>query len=230
MLQHNICNRTKMPSKATDVLSLNKLEFSFNEKPLININEFQVRTRERIAIMGPSGCGKSTFIHLVAGLLKPQKGTIRIKNQDITKLEEWKIDRLRGQSIGIVFQRLHLLPSISILDNLLLAQKLAQTKVDRKSAIELLKRLDLEEWVNKFPHHLSQGQAQRAAIARAVIHKPALVIGDEPTSALDDDNAQEAIRLLNELSENVGFALLIVTHDKRVRDSMDSVLSLGDCS
>jgi ABC-type lipoprotein export system ATPase subunit len=219
-----------MPSKATDVLSLNKLEFSFNEKPLININEFQVRTRERLAIMGPSGCGKSTFIHLVAGLLKPQKGTIRIKNQDITKLEEWKIDRLRGQSIGIVFQRLHLLPSISILDNLLLAQKLAQTKVDRKSAIELLKRLDLEEWVNKFPHHLSQGQAQRAAIARAVIHKPALVIGDEPTSALDDDNAQEAIRLLNELSENVGFALLIVTHDKRVRDSMDSVLSLGDCS
>ena len=230
MLQHNICNRTKMPSKATDVLSLNKLEFSFNEKPLINIKEFKVRTRERIAIMGPSGCGKSTFIHLVAGLLKPQKGTIKIKNQDITKLEEWKIDRLRGQSIGIVFQRLHLLPSISILDNLLLAQKLAQTKVDRKSAIELLKRLDLEEWVNKLPHHLSQGQAQRAAIARAVIHKPALVIGDEPTSALDDDNAQEAIRLLNELSENVGFALLIVTHDKRVRDSMDSVLSLGDCS
>lgn len=219
-----------MPTKATDVLSLNKLEFSFNEKPLINIEEFKVRTRERIAIMGPSGCGKSTFIHLVAGLLKPQKGTIRIKNQDITKLEEWKIDRLRGQSIGIVFQRLHLLPSISILDNLLLAQKLARTTVDRESAIELLKRLDLEEWINKFPHHLSQGQAQRAAIARAVIHKPALVIGDEPTSALDDDNAQEAIRLLNELSENVGFALLIVTHDKRVRDSMDSVLSLGDGS
>ena len=219
-----------MPTKATDVLSLNKLEFSFNEKPLINIKEFKVRTRERIAIMGPSGCGKSTFIHLVAGLLKPQKGTIKIKNQDITKLEEWKIDRLRGQSIGIVFQRLHLLPSISILDNLLLAQKLARTTVDRESAIELLKRLDLEEWINKFPHHLSQGQAQRAAIARAVIHKPALVIGDEPTSALDDDNAQEAIRLLNELSENVGFALLIVTHDKRVRDSMDSVLSLGDGS
>ena len=219
-----------MPTKATDVLFLNKLEFSFNEKPLININEFQVRARERIAIMGPSGCGKSTFIHLVAGLLKPQKGTIRIKNQDITKLEEWKIDRLRGRSIGIVFQRLHLLPSISILDNLLLAQKLAQTKVDRRSAMDLLKRLDLEECVNKFPHHLSQGQAQRAAIARAVIHKPALVIGDEPTSALDDGNAQEAIRLLNELSESVGFALLIVTHDKRVRDSMDSILSLSDCS
>ena len=219
-----------MPTKATDVLFLNKLEFSFNEKPLININECQVRARGRIAIMGPSGCGKSTFIHLVAGLLKPQKGTIRIKNQDITKLEEWKIDRLRGQSIGIVFQRLHLLPSISILDNLLLAQKLAQTKVDRRSAMDLLKRLDLEECVNKFPHHLSQGQAQRAAIARAVIHKPALVIGDEPTSALDDGNAQEAIRLLNELSESVGFALLIVTHDKRVRDSMDSVLSLSDCS
>jgi putative ABC transport system ATP-binding protein len=217
-----------MPTKATDVLFLNKLEFSFNEKPLININEFQVRARERIAIMGPSGCGKSTFIHLVAGLLKPQKGTIRIKNQDITKLEEWKIDRLRGRSIGIVFQRLHLLPSISILDNLLLAQKLAQTKVDRRSAMDLLKRLDLEECVNKFPHHLRQ--AQRAAIARAVIHKPALVIGDEPTSALDDGNAQEAIRLLNELSESVGFALLIVTHDKRVRDSMDSVLSLSDCS
>ena len=96
--------------------------------------------------------------------------------------------------------------------------------------MDLLKRLDLEECVNNLPHHLSQGQAQRASIARAVIHKPALVIGDEPTSALDDGNAQEAIRLLNELSESVGFALLIVTHDKRVRDSMDSVLSLSDCS
>ena len=180
--------------------------------------------------MGPSGCGKSTFMHLVAGLLKPQKGTIRIENQEITKLKEWEIDRLRGQSIGIIFQRLHLLPSITILDNLLLAQKLARKKIDKIRALKLLKRLDLEEFSNKFPNHLSQGQAQRAAIARAVIHQPALVIGDEPTSALDDGNAEEAIHLLKELSESVGFALLIVTHDKRVRDSMDSILNIGDCS
>ncbi len=219
-----------MPTKASNVLSINKLVFSFDEKPLIDIDEFEVRHRERIAVMGPSGCGKSTFINLVTGLLKPQKGTIRIKNQDITQLKEWEIDRLRGQSVGIVFQRLHLLPSISVLNNLLLAQKLARIKIDKNSAMELLKRLDLGNWVNKFPHHLSQGQAQRAAIARAVIHKPALVIGDEPTSALDDRNAEEAIQLLKELSESVGFALLIVTHDKRVKDSMDSVLSLGDSS
>ncbi len=219
-----------MPTTASNVLSINELVFSFDEKPLIDIDEFEVRHRERIAVMGPSGCGKSTFINLVTGLLKPQKGTIRIKNQDITQLKEWEIDRLRGQSVGIVFQRLHLLPSISVLNNLLLAQKLARIKIDKNSAMDLLKRLDLGKWENKFPHHLSQGQAQRAAIARAVIHKPALVIGDEPTSALDDRNAEEAIQLLKELSESVGFALLIVTHDKRVKDSMDSVLSLGDGS
>ena len=199
-----------MPTKAGNVLSINGLAFSFNEKPLIDIDQFVVRPRERIAVMGPSGCGKSTFMHLVAGLLKPQQGTISIENQEITKLKEWELDLLRGQSIGIIFQRLHLLPSISILDNLLLAQKLARTKIDKISAKKLLRRLELEEFSNKFPHHLSQGQAQRAAIARAVIHQPALVIGDEPTSALDDGNAQEAIQLLKELSESVGFALLIV--------------------
>ncbi|MGK0342546.1 MAG: putative ABC transport system ATP-binding protein [Candidatus Azotimanducaceae bacterium] len=208
-------------------LAIDNLAFGYGDKPLIKIEKMRIRARERVAIIGPSGCGKTTFIHLVAGLIRPQSGSIRILSREITKLKEWEVDRIRGREIGIVFQRLYLMPSISILDNLLLAQRLARANIDSDLAMQLLERLGIAEFSSALPHKLSQGQAQRAAIARAIVHKPALVIGDEPTSALDDGNTREAIQLLTELSETVGFSLMIVTHDERVRDEMDRVIRLG---
>ncbi|MFT5102347.1 MAG: ABC-type lipoprotein export system ATPase subunit [Planctomycetaceae bacterium] len=210
-----------------NTLAIDNLAFGYGDKPLIEIEKMRIRTRERVAIIGPSGCGKTTFMHLVAGLIRPQSGSIKILSREITKLKEWEVDRIRGREIGIVFQRLYLMPSISILDNLLLAQRLARVNIDNDLAMQLLERLDIAEFSSALPHKLSQGQAQRAAIARAIVHKPALVIGDEPTSALDDGNTREAIKLLTELSETVGFSLMIVTHDERVRDEMDRVISLG---
>lgn len=211
-------------------LSIDQLRFSYNEDPLLHINSFQLQRRERVAVIGPSGCGKTTLMHLISGLVKPQQGQIELQGTKIAGLKEWKVDRLRGREIGIVFQRLHLIPSISILKNLLITQKLSRNPQDKNAAFALLERLGIADFAHKRPSQLSQGQAQRAAIARAVVHKPTLVIGDEPTSALDNQSASAAIELLSDLSDAYGFALLVVTHDDRVRDRMDRVLNLGETS
>ncbi len=210
------------------VLNVSDLKFSYGAEPLIDLPEFHIRPEERVAIIGPSGCGKTTLMHLIAGLIRPDSGSIELHGQEITQLKEWEVDRLRGREVGIVFQRLHLMPAISVLNNLLLAQKLARVNQDKQHAMQLLQQLGIAEFKDVLPGNLSQGQAQRAAIARAVVHKPTLVIGDEPTSALDSNNAREAIRLLTDLSKEVGFGLLVVTHDERVRSGMDRVLTLGD--
>lgn len=208
-------------------LSIKNLSFSYDTEPLLDLAEFEVAAQQRVAIIGPSGCGKTTLMHLIAGLIKPNAGSIRINYQEITTLSEPDMDRLRGREIGIVFQRLHLMPAISVLDNLLLAQKLARVPTDKAHATLMLEKLGVADFKDVLPNNLSQGQAQRAAIARSIIHKPSLVIADEPTSALDSQNASEAIQLLSELSDSVGFGLLVVTHDERVRSSMDRVLDLG---
>ena len=211
-------------------LSIKQLRFSYSKDPLLQINSFQLQPRERVAVIGPSGCGKTTLMHIISGLVKPQQGQIELQRTKLAGLKEWQMDRLRGREIGIVFQRLHLIPAISILNNLLITQKLSRNTQDKNSALALLERLGIADFAHKHPSQLSQGQAQRAAIARAVVHKPTLVIGDEPTSALDNQNAGAAIELLRDLSDDYGFALLVVTHDVRVRDRMDRVLDLGETS
>jgi putative ABC transport system ATP-binding protein len=216
-----------MSDASNIALKIRGLEFGYSKEPLLEIDELQIQKGEHLAVIGPSGCGKTTFMHLVSGLIRPQVGTIEIQGCNITRLKEWEMDRFRGRSIGVVFQRLHLLSAISVLNNLLLAQRLARMTPDKKKAMKLLDRLGIAAQAHSLPAILSQGQAQRAAIARAVIHNPSLVIGDEPTSALDNASAADAIQLIKELSESVGFALLIVTHDERVRGSMDRVLDLG---
>ena len=216
-----------MSDASNIALKIRGLEFGYGKEPLLEIDELQIQKGEHLAVIGPSGCGKTTFMHLVSGLIRPQVGTIEIQGCNITRLKEWEMDRFRGRSIGVVFQRLHLLSAISVLNNLLLAQRLARMTPDKKKAMKLLDRLGIAAQAHSQPAILSQGQSQRAAIARAVIHNPSLVIGDEPTSALDNASAADAIQLIKELSESVGFALLIVTHDERVRGSMDRVLDLG---
>lgn len=212
------------------VLNISNLVFSYDQTPFLEVSQFEVTAGENVAVLGPSGCGKTTFMHLITGLLRPQSGSIVIGGTEITTLSESEIDRVRGQHMGIVFQRLHLLPTISVLDNLLLAQRLARATIDREYALSLLKQLDIEELAGKPPTRLSQGQAQRVAIARSVAHRPRLLVADEPTSALDDTNAQEAMKLLGELTSTTGAALVIVTHDHRVRDQMDRVFDMAALS
>ncbi len=209
------------------VLEISNLAFSYGDQPLLDIEKFEILAKERVAVLGPSGCGKTTFMHLITGLLRPQAGVIRIGGTDITSLSEAEIDHIRGENIGIVFQRLHLVPSITVIENLLLAQRLARCPIDRDHALSLLDRLGIGELADRKPQALSQGQAQRVAIARAVAHKPSLLVADEPTSALDDGNAADALSVLSDLTTSSGAALVVVTHDGRVRGEMDRVFALG---
>lgn len=208
------------------VLQVRNLAFQYDQ-PLLDIDTFLVARGECVGLIGPSGCGKTTFIHLIAGLLKPTRGSIQVNGIDLSQLTETQTDRLRGQSIGIVFQRLYLIPSLSVIDNLTLAQSLSRVSVDKPYAIQLLEQLGVGELLNSKPYQLSQGQAQRVAIARSLAHRPSLVMADEPTSALDDKNAQEAMAILRTMTQTAGAALAIVTHDQRVRDQVDRVFNLG---
>ena len=221
----SVSNDEKDASRLVPVIEINDLAFGYDQ-PLLNIDHFALAQSESIAVLGPSGCGKTTFMHLLTGLLRPNSGSIRINGTEITTLSESLIDRLRGQHIGIVFQRLHLVPSITVIENLLLAQRLARKSADRPYAITLLEQLDIADLINKKPGQLSQGQAQRVAIARAVVHRPQLLVADEPTSALDDQNAKEALTLLTSLTASTGAALMVVTHDERVRSLMTRTYDL----
>ncbi len=174
-----------------------------------------------MAVIGPSGCGKTTLLHLLAGLIRPRSGVIRILGQDLSQLRGGHLDHFRGQRIGLVFQRFHLLPALTVYENVLLAQRLARVPIDPARVEALFDRLNLAGLERHKPSMLSQGQAQRVAIARALVHGPELVMADEPTSALDDDHATEALALLRQSAQAVGAALLVVTHDQRVHGRLE---------
>jgi putative ABC transport system ATP-binding protein len=180
-----------------------------------------------MAVLGPSGCGKTTFLHLLAGLIRPSVGSIRVLDQDLSALSGAQLDRFRGQHLGMVFQRFHLLPALTVLENIALAQRLARVPVNTAAIGILLGQLGINEIASQRPSTLSQGQAQRVAIARALVHNPGLVIADEPTSALDNQNAESAIRLLRESAVAIGAALIVVTHDERIRGSLERELELA---
>lgn len=203
------------------MIEVTDLCFSYGARTVVSVPRFQLAPGERVAVMGPSGCGKTTLLHLLAGLLRPHAGVIRIHGQDLARLEGVGLDRFRGRHIGLVFQRFHLLPALTVRENILLAQRLSRAPVRPGHLEALLERLDLAPVAHQRPSMLSVGQAQRVAIARALVHAPMLVMADEPTSALDDLRAAQALDLLKASTEAIGASLLVVTHDRRVDGALD---------
>jgi putative ABC transport system ATP-binding protein len=177
-------------------------------------------------ICGPSGSGKTTLLHLIAGLLRPSAGVITVAGQDLDQLGPAGIDAFRGRRIGIVFQTLHLVPALTVADNLRLARYLAGLSRDDGRVMQVLAGLDLGEKAGARPRDLSQGEAQRVAIARAVINAPQLILADEPTSALDDGNCTRVLDLLREQAAACDATLLVATHDHRVKERFDRRLEL----
>ncbi len=177
-------------------------------------------------ILGESGRGKTTFLHLLAGMLRPSGGRIVIDNTSIDSLGGAELDKFRGIHIGIVFQTAHFVESLSVLDNLILPQFLAGRRQDKERALQLLDRLNLGSKAHVKPLRLSVGEQQRVAIARAVINKPSIILADEPTSALDDHNANQVIDLLEGQASETGASLIIVTHDKRLKDRFSKQVTL----
>ena len=169
-------------------------------------------------LLGQSGSGKTTLLQLLAGLRQPASGQVVVNGQDLSQLSGQARDRFRGRHIGLVFQTPHFLRALSVRENLRIAQQLAGEPADDRRIADLLDRLDIGHKATSLPSRLSVGQQQRAAIARAVINQPALILADEPTSALDDTNARAVADLLREQAAAVNATLLIVTHDNRLTD------------
>ena len=208
------------------LLRLADLGYAYDGGSAMRFPSLDLAAGESCALVGASGCGKSTLLHLVAGLLRPRTGTVEVAATNLADLSEAERDRFRGQHLGIVFQRLHLLPALTVVENLQLAQRFARVDTDRRAALALLDELGIGALASKRPSALSVGQAQRVAIARALVHRPRLLLADEPTSSLDDDNASLALGLLKSQAAALGAALLVVTHDRRVLGHLDRELRL----
>ena len=179
---------------------------------------------QQTLILGPSGCGKTTFLSVLAGLLKPDTGSVLMEGKDIYALTGAQRDALRGQSFGFVFQNLHLLAGLNIRQNVALAASMANMPLDNAYLDHILDTLGLMEKSHRKPHELSQGEQQRVAIARAIINRPKIIIADEPTSALDDINADKVIDLLQTQALNSKAALLIATHDARIMGKFSHIV------
>lgn len=209
------------------MISIKALAHSYNGASSINFADWQVNKAEKWLLLGQSGSGKTTLLHILTGILKPTNGQVNIAQTDIYQLSSKQLDQFRGRNIGIVFQRLHLIKSLTIAENLLLAQSFAQLPKNHERIHEVLTSLGIADKKNSYPNELSQGQLQRVSIARAVINKPALLIADEPTSSLDDKNAMAVLQLLLEQSDLNNATLIVATHDKRVKDAFTNTYNLA---
>ncbi len=208
------------------MLLAKNISFQYPSGPSFQFPTITCGKNEKLLILGESGKGKTTLLHLLAGLLQPTSGEIIINEQNTSTMSGAALDKFRGKNIGIIFQTAHFVEALNIEDNLIMPQYLTGLKQDRNKAKELLTRLNIADKGKKRPSQLSVGEAQRAAIARAVINNPPVILADEPTSALDDKNAAEVIRLLEEQANATGAALIIVTHDQRLKDHFANQITL----
>jgi ABC-type lipoprotein export system ATPase subunit len=209
------------------LFELQQLTHRYAEAEVLRVDAWSAAQGEQWLMLGPSGSGKTTLLHILAGILRPTSGRASIAGQDISRFSAAELDRFRGRNIGIVLQRLHLLPSLTVAQNVQLAQYLAGLPQDAARVHEVLAGLDLAEKADVRPHALSHGQAQRAAIARAVVNRPQLLLADEPTSNLDDARCTQALDLLLNQAAACGATLVIATHDQRVKARVSNQYRLG---
>ncbi|SEG69739.1 putative ABC transport system ATP-binding protein [Thermomonospora echinospora] len=180
------------------------------------------------AVMGPSGSGKSTLLQCAAGLDRPTEGRVYVDGTEMTGGSEAELTKFRRKRIGFVFQQFNLLPTLTVLQNVLLPLKLAGRRANPDAAVDILRRVGLGDRLGHRPAELSGGQQQRVAIARALVTSPKLIFGDEPTGALDTRSAREVLTLLQETVRFYGRTVVLVTHDPVAASYADSVLFLAD--
>jgi lipoprotein-releasing system ATP-binding protein len=221
-----------MTDAKTLVLEARDVHRAFRQGPIdlevLNGVNLTVAPGERLAIIGSSGSGKTTLLQILGGLDAPTSGTVRIAGKDIHSLDERARGELRNRTLGFIYQFHHLLPEFSALENvampLLVRRESRDVAMKRASAI--LERVGLGERLVHRPHELSGGERQRAAVARALVTGPALVLADEPTGNLDGNNAESVFALMLELNRELATSLIVVTHDRRLAARMDRTLEL----
>ena len=212
---------------AMPLLSISSLQRSFvspdgERRTLVDVPAFSLEAGRQLALRGESGSGKTTFLHLVAGILAPDTGSILVDGRDMAVLSEPARDRLRAETIGYIFQTFNLLQGYSCLENVLLGMAFGRG-TDRSRATALLERVGLGHRLHHRPRQLSTGQQQRVAVARALANHPKLVLADEPTGNLDHKNARESLALIRDTCRENGAALLLVSHDPEVLAAFEEV-------
>ncbi len=208
------------------MLVTNQLTFEYGVAKQFAFPNLNCADREALLILGRSGTGKTTLLHLLALLLRPKTGSVTINQTDLTELSPAQTALFRAKYIGIIYQRPHFVSSLSVVDNLLLANYLANKPQQKQRARELAGQLGFSDQLAKRTHQLSQGEQQRVSIARAVMNQPDIILADEPTSNLDDENTNRVVTLLREQSEQIGASLIVVTHDQRLKDVFHNRLNL----
>lgn len=208
------------------MLATHQLTFDYSPSKQFTFPDVHCANREAFLILGQSGTGKTTFLHLLALLLKPKSGSVIIDQTDLTKLGAAETAAFRAKHLGIIYQKPHFVSSLSVLDNLLMANYLANKPQDKIRARELAGQLGFADHLGKKTNQLSQGEQQRVSIARAVMNQPDVILADEPTSSLDDENTSRVITLLRQQSEQIGASLIVVTHDQRLKDAFQKRVNL----
>jgi len=209
------------------LLSVTDVGKAYAGRHVLREISFTLDAGERALLLGPSGSGKSTLLNIICGLQRPDRGEVEIDGEAIASAErDVNGDDARRRHIGIIFQTLRLVSALSVRANLELAQKLQRGRCDPRATDRWLDRLGIAHRAHARPYELSHGEAQRAAIARALVVEPRLLVADEPTSALDNANTRNVAALLHEVAESVGAALLVATHDERLCSSFDRTLDL----
>lgn len=219
-----------MENNTAAVLHLNDVTKDFGGAPVLSGITLDINAGETVAIMGPSGSGKSTLLHCMSGVLTPTSGQVLFKDTVLSDASDAARSRTRLADFGFVFQDHQLLPELSALDNVALPAMLNGTSRSkaRAKAQKLLNQLGLGSMVDRRPGQVSGGQAQRIAIARALVTSPAVIFADEPTGALDQATGHEVMQLLTAVVQRTGAALVMVTHDSRVADWMERRIEIRD--
>ncbi|MCB1226668.1 MAG: ABC transporter ATP-binding protein [Verrucomicrobiales bacterium] len=198
--------------------------------PALNGVSLTLARGDFAAVTGPSGCGKSTLLQLCGAMDRPDAGQLRLDGTATEHLSEVELTRLRRERIGFVFQFFNLLPTLTVLENIALPLRLAGQKQRpaELAATQLAERVGISHRLRHLPAQISGGEAQRAAVARAVIHRPRLLIADEPTGSLDSDNGRRILQLLTDLNTELGIAILLATHDPSVAAAASRHLPMKD--
>lgn len=202
------------------------LKFEYTPQVKFDFPDIACALGDSLVITGESGSGKTTLLHLLGGLIKPKSGKVILNETEYNILEGSSLDKYRGKHISIIFQKMHFISSISVLENILLAQWLGTEKKNKNHAMQILERLQIADQKDKNIKQLSQGQQQRVAIARALINQPSLILADEPTSSLDNKNAEIVEKLLRESAQTMNAALIMVTHDMRMKLNAKNTIEL----
>lgn len=209
------------------MLQTENLTFQYKKgEEILKFPNITLKKRDNLLILGKSGIGKTTLLHLCAGLLTPLNGKITINKTDINYLSNNKLNKFRGENIGLVFQKNHLVHSLNVIENLQARLFFSKNNKNNKLIEDLLKQLDIYELKTQKVNKLSEGQLQRLGIALAVIHNPKIILADEPTSSLDDQNCKTVIKLLKKQAELNDANLIVITHDHRLKSHFQNSITL----